>query len=455
MAVDNGREVSQEQSARYADSNGVDIAYQVVGEGPIDLVFVQHGNAPVDLIWDLPIFARSMRRLASFCRVILIDLRGWGSSERIALDEMPTMQAWMDDILAVMDTVGVKTASLMAASEGGLPCMLLAASHPERVSALVLANCYARFKRSPDQPWGMPANTLDEYVAASIDSMRRGGDGIVANVVPSVVSDTHTREWFARAGRLGNAPRSYGAIFRVFAETDVTDLLPGINVPTLVLHRRDARHVKVEHGRFLAERIPNAKYIELPGEDSFPFVGESDDLIDEVEEFLTGARQAADIDRVLATVLFTDIVRSTEQLAGVGDRRWRDLLDAHDTIVRRQLDVFRGRWIEGTGDGVLATFDGPARAIRCAAAIREGLRSLQVDVRAGLHTGEIELRQERVGGIAVHIAARVGAMAASGELLVSRTVKDLVAGSGIAFTDRGMHALKGVPDEWQLYAAEP
>jgi class 3 adenylate cyclase len=241
----------------------------------------------------------------------------------------------------------------------------------------------------------------------------------------------------------------------VFAETDVTDVLPGIRVPTLVVHRSGARYVKVEHGRFLAERIPNAKYVELPGEDSFPYLGESDDILDEVEEFLTGARQVSDIDRVLATVLFTDIVRSTEQLAGVGDRRWRDLLDAHDAIVRRQLDVFRGRWIEGTGDGVLATFDGPARAIRCAAAIREGLRSLDVDVRAGLHTGEIELRQGRVGGIAVHIAARIGAMASSRELLVSRTVKDLVAGSGIAFTDRGIRALKGVPDEWQLYAAEP
>lgn len=440
---------------RYADSGGVDIAYQVVGEGPIDLVLPMQGNQPIDMIWDLPVSARSLRRLASVCRLILMDIRGWGSSERLSLDELPTMQAWMDDILAVMDTVGAKTASVLAAAETGLPAMLLAASHPERVSALVLVNCYAGFLRSSDRPWAIPADAFEKYVERTVDLVRQGEGGVLTGVVPSVLADQRTREWYARAGRLANAPRAYGAIFRVFGETDVTDVLPGINVPTLVISRSSARHVKVEHGRFLAERITNAKYVELPGEDSYPFVGGSDDILDEVEEFLTGARQVSDIDRVLATVLFTDIVRSTEHLAGVGDRRWRDLLDAHDAIIRRELDVFRGRWIEGTGDGVLATFDGPARAIRCAAAIREGLRSLEVEVRAGLHTGEIELRQERVGGIAIHIAARIGAIATSGELLASRTVKDLVAGSGINFTDRGIHPLKGVPEEWQLYAAEP
>jgi pimeloyl-ACP methyl ester carboxylesterase len=447
--------MSEIPPTRYADSSGVDIAYQVVGDGPIDMVCPMNGTLPIDVMWDLPVLARSLRRLASFSRLILMDVRGWGSSDRLSLSELPTMQAWMDDILAVMDAVSVETAALQAFAEHGLEAMLLAASHPERLSALVLINSYARFLRSPDQPWGLPADALEKYIAISADLVRQGEGGILSGVAPTVLSDSRTREWFARATRLGNAPRAFAAVFRVFAETDVTDVLPGIRVPTLVVHRSGARYVKVEHGRFLAERIPNAKYVELPGEDSFPYLGESDDILDEVEEFLTGARQVSDIDRVLATVLFTDIVRSTEQLAGVGDRRWRDLLDAHDAIVRRQLDVFRGRWIEGTGDGVLATFDGPARAIRCAAAIREALRSLDVDVRAGLHTGEIELRQERVGGIAVHIAARIGAMASSRELLVSRTVKDLVAGSGIAFTDRGVHALKGVPDEWQLYAAEP
>jgi pimeloyl-ACP methyl ester carboxylesterase len=447
--------MSEIPPTRYADSNGVDIAYQVVGDGPIDMVCPMNGTLPIDVMWDLPVLARSLRRLASFSRLILMDQRGFGSSDRLSLSELPTMQAWMDDILAVMDAVSVETAALHAFTEQGLSAMILAASHPERLSALVLINSYARFLRSPDQPWGMPADALEKYIALVADMVRQGEGGILSVAAPTVLSDSRTREWFARATRLGNAPRAQAAVFRVFAETDVTAVLPGISVPTLVLHRSGARHVKVEHGRFLAERIPNAKYVELPGEDSFPYLGESDDILDEVEEFLTGARQVSDTDRVLATVLFTDIVRSTEQLAGVGDRRWRDLLDAHDAIVRRQLDVFRGRWIEGTGDGVLATFDGPARAIRCAAAIREGLRSLDVDVRAGLHTGEIELRQGRVGGIAVHIAARIGAMASSRELLVSRTVKDLVAGSGIAFTDRGIRALKGVPDEWQLYAAEP
>ena len=447
--------MSEIPPTQYADSSGVDIAYQVVGDGPIDLVYPLTGSTPIDMIWDLPVFARSLRRLASFSRLILMDVRGWGSSERHSLDEQPGMQSWMDDILAVMHAAGVETASLLAATDCGLPSLLLAASHPERLSAMVLVSCYARYLRSQDHPWGMPANTLDRYLSGMVDLVRQGEGGLLTGLAPSALSDSRTREWFARAGRLGNAPRAYGALFQVFAGTDVTEVLPGINIPTLVLHRTGARHVKVEHGRFLAERIPNAKYIELRGEDSLPFIGESDDILDEVEEFLTGVRGVSDVDRVLATVLFTDIVRSTEHAAEVGDRRWRDLLDAHDAIVRRQIDVFRGRWIEGTGDGVLATFEGPARAIRCAAAIREGLRSLDVEVRAGLHSGEIELRQERVGGIAVHIAARVGAMATSGELLVSRTVKDLVAGSGINFTDRGVHPLKGVPEEWQLYAAEP
>jgi class 3 adenylate cyclase len=254
--------------------------------------------------------------------------------------------------------------------------------------------------------------------------------------------------------RLTATPRVMAAVFRLYAETDLTDVLEGINVPTLVLHRRNARHVRVEHGRFLAQRIRDAKYVELPGEDTLPFLGEADDLLAEIEEFLTGARHDPVVDRVLATVLFTDIVGSTEHAANVGDRHWRDLLDAHDVIVRRQLDLFRGHAVKGTGDGVFATFDGPARAIRCAGAIRDALRSLGMEIRAGLHTGEVELRDDDLGGIAVHIGARIASLAAPGEVLVSRTVRDLVAGSGLRFVDRGVHGLKGIPDQWQVYAVE-
>ncbi len=301
----------------------------------------------------------------------------------------------------------------------------------------------------------MPAPSLERYIELLSHPDVRGTGGTLAGLAPSVVADPRTRDWFGRAERLSSAPKPGAALFRLFAETDVTEVLPGIKVPTLVVHRRDARHVRVGHGRFLAERIPNARYVELPGADTLPFVGDSDDLLSEIEEFFTGVRPVHDVDRVLATVLFTDIVGSTELAAKIGDHRWRDLLDAHDAVVRKQVDLFRGRVIKSTGDGALATFDGPARAILCARAIRDGLSRLGIEVRAGLHTGELELREDDVGGIAVNIGARISALAGRGEVLVSRTVKDLVVGSGIQFVDRGVHALKGVPDEWEIYAVEP
>jgi class 3 adenylate cyclase len=334
--------------------------------------------------------------------------------------------------------------------------MLLAASHPERTRALVLVNCYAHFIRNSRHPWALPADALDRFVTrfSSATGANSLADEMLRYQAPSVASEPRVLEWFGRAMRLTATPRVMAAVFRLYAETDLTDVLEGINVPTLVLHRRNARHVRVEHGRFLAQRIRDAKYVELPGEDTLPFLGEADDLLAEIEEFLTGARHDPVVDRVLATVLFTDIVGSTEHAANVGDRHWRDLLDAHDVIVRRQLDLFRGRAVKGTGDGVFATFDGPARAIRCAGAIRDALRSLGMEIRAGLHTGEVELRDDDLGGIAVHIGARIASLGAPGEVLVSRTVRDLVAGSGLRFVDRGVHGLKGIPDQWQVYAVE-
>jgi class 3 adenylate cyclase len=358
----------------------------------------------------------------------------------------------MDDILAVLRAAGSERASVLAAQEPGLSAMLLAASHPERVSSLVLVNCYARFLRSPQYPWGMPAASLDRYIELlSRPDIRGAGDNLLA-LAPSMAADRQTRDWYGRSERLSSTPHAGAAIFRLFAETDMTDVLPGIKVPTLVIARREAQHVRVGHGRFLAQRIPNAKYVELPGTDTSPFLGDAEDLLSEIEEFLTGIRPVHEIDRVLATVLFTDIVGSTELAARIGDRRWRNLLDSHDAIGRNEVDRFRGRVVRSTGDGMLATFDGPARAIQCARALRDALKSLGIDIRAGLHTGELELREGDIGGIAVHIGARIAALASSGEVLVSRTVKDLVVGSGIQFVDRGVHALKGVPDEWQIYA---
>jgi class 3 adenylate cyclase len=444
--------MSEAPQTQYVQSGDAEIAYQVVGNGSIDLVYVPIGLMPIDLIWDHPPSARNLKRLASFTRLILLDNRGYGSSERVPARELPAVQAWMDDILAVLRAAGSERASVLAAQEPGLSAMLLAASHPERVSSLVLVNCYARFLRSPQYPWGMPAASLDRYIELlSRPDIRGAGDNLLA-LAPSMAADRQTRDWYGRSERLSSTPHAGAAIFRLFAETDMTDVLPGIKVPTLVIARREAQHVRVGHGRFLAQRIPNAKYVELPGTDTSPFLGDAEDLLSEIEEFLTGIRPVHEIDRVLATVLFTDIVGSTELAARIGDRRWRNLLDSHDAIGRNEVDLFRGRVVRSTGDGMLATFDGPARAIQCARALRDAFKSLGIDIRAGLHTGELELREGDIGGIAVHIGARIAALASSGEVLVSRTVKDLVVGSGIQFVDRGVHALKGVPDEWQIYA---
>jgi class 3 adenylate cyclase len=363
--------------------------------------------------------------------------------------QVPTVEEWIDDVRAVMNTVGSDRAAVIGFSLSAYTAIPFAASEPERVRALVLVNGWARLARASDYPIGYPPQAQAK-VLAGVDSW---GSGVGVEVLaPSRADEPAFREWYARAMRLTQSPSMAKANAARDFQVDVRAILPLVRVPTLVLHTVANRYVRVAHGRYLAEHIPGARYVELPGDGSILPALDPDSFVEEVEEFLTGVRSSPATDRVLATVLFTDIVGSTEQATRLGDQRWRALLDDHDALVRRQLERFSGRLVKTTGDGLLATFDGPARGIRCACAIRDGLKRLGIDIRVGLHTGEVELRGDDVGGVAVHIAARVQALAEPDEVLVSRTVTDLVAGSGVEFTDRGEHDLKGVPGTWKLYA---
>ncbi len=432
---------------RYAKSGDVNIAYQVVGDGPLDLVWSRGSVTHLELAWEDPPTARFIRRLASFSRLIMFDKRGTGLSDRVAITELPTLEQRMDDVRAVMDAVGAERAALFGSSEGGPMSVLFAATYPRRTSALVLYGAFARF----------PAKGLTaEQLQPILDAMERGwGQGIdLAMWAPSQAHDPHLQQRYARSQRLGASPGAAVALFRMNVEIDIRRVLPAIRVPTLVLHRTGDQVVPVREGRYFAAQIPDAKYVELPGIDHFPTIGDTDAILDEVQEFLTGVRPAPEPDRVLATILFTDIVGSTQRAAELGDRRWHDLLDSYYGLARRELERFRGREVKTTGDGFLATFDGPARGIRCACAVSEAVEQLGIAIRAGLHTGECEVMAGDVGGIAVHIGARVAAEATAGEVLVSSTVKDLVAGSGLQFTDRGPHSLKGLPEEWRLFAVE-
>lgn len=433
---------------QYARSGDVHIAYQVVGDGSVDLVWVP-GYQHLEMLWEWPATAQIMRRLSSFSRLILFDKRGTGLSDPVPLTTLPTLEEWMDDVRAVMDAVGSERAAILAFFEGGPMAMLFAATYPERTSALVLVNTYARFSRTQDYPWGVPPERLEAALETGRASWRTGS--LIAWQVPSRANDAEYRGWWARFERASASPGTFAAIARVNAQVDVRHVLPSIQAPTLILHSRDNPGIRVGHGRYLADNIPGARYVEVDSPDTFYFHPEP---YDEIEEFITGVRPAPGRDRILATVLFTDIVDSTKRAAEVGDARWRELLDSHHMMVRRELAKGRGHEVKMLGDGFLATFDGPARAIHCAHAILDGIRGLGLDVRAGLHTGECDLIGEDVGGIAVHIAARVVALAEPGEVLVSSTVKDLVAGSGIRFIERGIHDLKGVPGEWHLFAVE-
>jgi pimeloyl-ACP methyl ester carboxylesterase len=435
---------------RYARSGDVNIAYQVMGEGPLDLVFVMGWVSHLDYFWEEPSFARFLQRLASFSRLILFDKRGTGLSDRVAVDELPTLEQRMDDVRAVLDAVGSERAALMGVSEGGPMCLLFAATYPERTAALVVIGAYARRLWAEDYPFGAPP---EEY-EAFLEEIRQNWGGPVGleRRAPSLVDDERFRTWWATYLRMSASPGAAYALTRMNGEIDARHALPAVTAPTLVVHRTGDLSLPIEGARYMAERIADAKLAELPGEDHLPFVGDQDEILDEVEEFLTGVRSPPKPDRVLATLLFTDIVGSTEKASEIGDRRWRDLLEAHHALVRRDLERFRGREIDTAGDGFLAAFDGPARAIRCACAIRDAVRGLGLAVRVGVHTGECEVVGEKLEGIAVHTGARVASQAGAGDVLVSQTVKDLVAGSGIVFEERGERELKGVPGTWRLYA---
>lgn len=421
-----------------------------MGVGPADLVLVPGWVSHVEFVEELPEARHFVGRLTSFARLIAFDKRGTGLSDRVT--DLPTLEERMDDVRAVMDAAGSERASLLGVSEGAPMSILFAATYPERVTSLILYGGMAKSVADDDYPWAPPP----ELIEASLEAIPEfwGEAAFLDAWAPTVAEDERVREWWGRFERLGASPGAMVQLMRMFGEIDVRHILPVINVPTLVVHRKGDRVVNYRGARWMAEQIPGAKYVELPGVDHVAFFGDADSLIDEVQEFVTGVRPVEVSDRVLATVLFTDIVSSTERAAEVGDAKWRSLLDEHDALVRRDLERFRGREIKTMGDGFLATFDGPARAIRCAASIGRAMKTIGIDVRAGLHTGECEMLVNDVGGIAVAIAARVSALAGAGEVLVSSTVKDLVAGSGILFEDRGAQALKGVPGEWHVFAAK-
>jgi pimeloyl-ACP methyl ester carboxylesterase len=431
---------------RYAKSGDVNIAYQVVGDGPRDLVLVPGFVSHLAKDWEEPGYAHFLERLASFSRLIRFDKRGTGLSDRPG--GLPDLETRMDDVRAVMDAVGSDQAALFGYSEGGPMSILFAATYPQRTQALVLYGTYAKRRDPNDEyPW---APTREDRIRVAEEIERTWGTEADLGTMAPNADEAMVRWWRSRA-QASASPGAARDLILMNSEIDIRHVLPSIGVPTLVLHRRDDRDSRLEEGRYIADRIPGARFLQLSGDDHFPAV-RPDEILDEVEEFLTGARRAPESDRVLATVLFTDIVGSTERAAALGDRAWRRVLERHHHVVRRELERWRGREVDTAGDGFLATFDGPARGIRAAGAIGQALRPLGLEIRAGLHTGEVELHGDEIAGIAVHTGARVAALAGAGEVLVSSTVKDLVAGSGIEFEERGEHELKGVPGAWRLYA---
>ncbi len=435
---------------RYAKTGDIHIAYQVAGDGPVDLVLATEFWHSIEVQWDQPELAAFLERLASFSRLISFDQRGSGVSDPVSLRELRSLDLWMDDINVVMDEVGSESAVFYGIGGGGTMSMLFAATHPQRVSGLVLVNSFARLSRAPDYPWGRAPELEDDVLAV----MRTGwGRGVFLDqVAPSRVGDEAFRKWWARYQRIGASPGTVLSMRRMLDQIDVRDVLPSIRAPTLVLHRAETTWNRVEHGRYLAEHIRGARIVEVPGVDHFSFLGDSEAILSETEKFVAGIVEPPESNRQLSTVLFTDIVGSTSLAAEIGDKRWKDVLEAQRVLVRRELGRFQGREIDTAGDGFFASFDGPARAVRCARVLRDAVRALGIEIRAGLHTGEVELLGDGLAGVAVHIGQRVLAEAQPGEVLVSSTVKDLTAGSDLEFEDRGLHALKGVPDEWRLFA---
>jgi class 3 adenylate cyclase len=433
---------------RYAWLGQDRIAYQVLGEGPPDLVMA--AAVTVDVAWEDPGVALFLRSLASFSRLILFDRRGMGASDPPPPDPLPPWESYVEELAVVLDEVGSERAAILAEVETTPAAIFFAGTRPERTSALILVHASAKYVVSDDYPIGIPREVA-EALLAQVDQLW-GTEAMAVTFVPSRAGDERFRRWWAKLLRTGASPRAAQALLRAATEGDTRPLLPLIQAPTLLLHRRDFQLLTVEHARYLAERIPGAKLIELPGADMSVIWDTPELVLDLIEEFLTGVRRIPEPKRVLATVLFTDIVGSTERATRLGDRRWRELLEIHDELARRLVEEFQGQLVKTTGDGILAIFDGPGRGIRCAAALRDELRGIGLQIRAGLHTGEVELRDGDVGGIAVHLAARVMAAAGSGEIFTSRTVRDLIAGANITVEDRGPHALKGIEDAWQLFA---
>ncbi|HEU4671786.1 MAG TPA: adenylate/guanylate cyclase domain-containing protein [Candidatus Limnocylindrales bacterium] len=442
--------MTEQPETRYARSGDVQIGYQVVGQGPFDLVLLDQWFSNVDALWDFPPLARFVERLSSFARVIVLDKRGTGISDPVPDGGKPTLEAWMDDVRAVMDGAGSERAAFVAGLGACYLALLFAATYPSRTSALVLVDGFARLTGTDDYFPELPRSLAD----VDVEPIRSawGAGGFLRAMAPAAYRNPEVLRGFARYERLSASPATAFVVGSVLYESDVRHVLPAIRVPTLVVTHTESARTPVQLSRYLADQIPDARHLELPGSGNLMWAGDQGRLLDELEEFLTGARRAPEVDRVLATVLFTDIVGSTERAHELGDFRWKELLDRHYSLAREQLGRFRGRQVVTTGDGLLATFDGPARAIRCAQAISAAVLPLGLELRAGLHTGEIELAASDVRGIAVHIGARICALAGPREVLVSSTVKDLVVGSGIEFEDRGVHALKGVPGHWHLYA---
>ena len=433
---------------QYADSGGVEIAYQVLGDGPLDLVWVAGAVTHLGVLWEHPGYRRFCEQLASFSRLILFDKRGMGLSERTRIG---TLEERMDDVRAVMDAAGSERAALIGVSEGGPMSMLFAATYPERTQALLLIGAEVKEEKTDDWPWGEATREEFESWMASVGE--RWGKGLIAPLYfPDDPDVEGLKHWFGNLQTAAMTPRDAVAFMRVGHDIDVRDVVPTVHVPTLIVHRVDDPVCHVANARYLAANIPGARYVELPGSLHIPWAGSGDEILAEVREFLTGVREAPEPNRVLATVLFTDIVGSSERATELGDRRWRELLEAHHAAVRRELERFRGRELDTAGDGFLASFDGPARAIRSARAAVDAVRGIGLDIRAGVHTGECEVIGEKLAGIAVHIGARVAGQARPGEVLVSSTVRDLVAGSGLEFEERGQTALKGIPGEWRLFA---
>ena len=444
-----GDNVAMESDVRFAENDGIRLAYKTYGEGPVDIVFVPMWASNLDIYDDYPPLTDAFSSMSSFARVIVYDRRGAGLSDRLC--GVATLEEGMDDLSAILDAAGAKQVTVMGLNESGSLYCLFAATHPQRVRSLILYGTYATTTWHEDYPWGQNPEERE----FQIEAMRQfwgtdEGGALLMN--PSALEDRTFVRWASRWQRNSVSRDALPGVFEMLEKTDVRQVLPSIRVPTLVLHRKDDYAVPAENGRYLAEKIPKAKLVELEGSDHIPFLGDWQSVEEEIEEFITGSRRPREKTRVLATILFTDIVGSTKRAAEMGDTAWRSLLDDFDVTVRRQLDRWQGRLIKQTGDGHFATFDGPARAIRCACNLREAVRDLGIDIRAGLHTGEVEVLGEDLGGIAVHIGARVSSLAGPGEVLVSSSVPPLVAGSGLDFTEHGIHELRGIDGKWMLYS---